>query len=176
MSDLQIREAVPADVESLAATGQRLFVGTYGDISGADDLAAHVDDYFGETAVARELERDGVRYLLAMDGDDIAGFLKLRRSDIPKSVPAETALEVQQLYVSPDQQRRGIGRRLMDHAVEIARETPVQGLWLSVWEEADWAIKFYLRYGYRTVGTTDFWLGESHYEDFLMWLPAGSDH
>ena len=176
MSDLQIRDATPADTERLATTGQRLFIATYGDISGADDLAAHVDDYFGEPAIAAELQRDGVRYLLAMDRDEIAGFLKLRHSTIPKSVPADDALEVQQLYVSPDQQRRGIGRRLMDRAVEIVFEAAVQGLWLSVWEEADWAIKFYQRYGFQTVGTTDFWLGDSQYNDFLMWFPAEVDH
>ena len=103
MPDLQIREAVAGDIERLAATGQRLFIATYGHISGAEDMAAHVDDYFSERAVATELERDGVRYLLAIDGKAIAGFLKLRRNEIPKSVPALTALEVQQLYVSPVQ-------------------------------------------------------------------------
>jgi ribosomal protein S18 acetylase RimI-like enzyme len=176
MSDLLIREAVTGDIELLAATGQRLFIDTYGDISGAEDLAAHMDDYFSERVVAAELGRDGVRYLLAIDGQAIVGFLKLRQDQIPKSVPAVTALEVQQLYVSPDQQRRGIGRQLMDRAVRIAREVAVQGLWLSVWEEADWAIRFYQRYGYSTVGTSDFWLGDSHYNDFLMWFSADADH
>ena len=176
MSDLQIREAVAGDIERLAATGQRLFIATYGHISGAEDMAAHVDDYFSEGAVATELERDGVRYLLALDDEEIVGFLKLRDNEIPKSVPAVTALEVQQLYVSPHQQRRGIGRMLMDQAVEIVHELSVQGLWLSVWEEADWAIRFYQRYGYQTVGTTDFWLGDSQYNDFLMWFSADADH
>lgn len=175
MSDLQIRDAVTDDVDNLAATGQRLFIAAYGNISGAEDIAAHVDDFFSETAVARELQRRGVRYLLALDGAEIAGFLKLRQDAIPKSVPAERALEVQQLYVAPDQQRRGIGRRLMDRAVAIARDVSMQGLWLSVWEEADWAIRFYQRYGFHTVGTTDFWLGDSHFNDFLMWLPAAAD-
>lgn len=176
MSDLQIRDAVPGDAVQLAVTGQRLFIAAYGKISGADDLAAHVDDYFGETVVARELRQNGIRYLLAMDEGEIAGFLKLRSGEIPKSVAADKAVEVQQLYVSPDQQRRGIGRLLMDRAVEIALEAAAQGLWLSVWEEADWAISFYQRYGFRTVGTTDFWLGDSHYNDFLMWFPAEVDH
>jgi ribosomal protein S18 acetylase RimI-like enzyme len=175
MTDLQIREAVTGDIERLAATGRRLFVASYGNISGAEDLAAHVDDYFSDSTVAAELGRDGVRYLLAIDDEAIVGFLKLRQNEVPKSVPAVTALEVQQLYVSPDQQRRGIGRMLMDRAVEFARAASVQGLWLSVWEEADWAIRFYRRYGFSTVGTADFWLGDSHFNDFLMWLAASAD-
>ena len=60
----------------------------------------------------------------------------------------------------------------MDHAIVIAKQRSDEGVWLSVWQEADWAIKFYEAYGFRIVGTTDFWLGESKYMDYLMWLPT----
>lgn len=175
MNAIEIRDATADDIQSVAAAGRRLFTASYGNISGADDLAAHIDDYFSESAVAGEFGREGVRYLLAMDGDEIAGFLKLRRSPIPDDVPLENALEVQQLYVSPNQQRRGIGRLLTDRAVSIAREQQIDGLWLSVWQEAHWAVRFYQAYGYHMSGTADFWLGKSHFTDFLMWLPSDGD-
>lgn len=170
MTSIEIRAGTDADVEALAETGRRLFTAAYGNISGADDLAAHVDDYFSEATVSSELGRDDVQYDLAMDGDDIVGFLKTRRSPVPNQVPLSNGIEVQQLYVSPDQQRKGIGRMLTDRAVSIAREWGADGLWLSVWQEADWAVNFYRAYGYRTVGTADFWLGRSHFTDFLMCL------
>lgn len=172
MPSIVIRKATDADVEILAETGKRLFTAAYGNISGADDLAAHVDDYFSVAAVARELQREDVQYHLAMDGDDIVGFLKIRRSPVPKDVPFSNGIEVQQLYVSPNQQRRGIGRLLTDCAVSITRAQSADGLWLSVWQEADWAVKFYRAYGYRTVGTAVFRLGKSRFTDFLMCLPV----
>ena len=155
MASIEIRAGTDADIEALAETGRRLFTAAYGNISGADDLAAHVDDYFSVAAVA----------------SDIVGFLKTRRSVAPNQVPLVDGIEVQQLYVAPDQQRKGIGRMLTDRAVSIARERGADGLWLSVWQEADWAVNFYRAYGYRTVGTADFWLGRSHFTDFLMCLP-----
>ena len=170
MTSIEIRAGTDADIEALAETGRRLFTAAYGNISGADDLAAHVDDYFSVATVASELQREEVQYDLAMDGDDIVGFLKTRRSASPNQVPLSNGIEVQQLYVSPDQQRKGIGRMLTDRAVSIAREQGADGLWLSVWQEADWAVNFYRAYGYRTVGTADFWLGRSHFTDFLMCL------
>ncbi len=175
MTSFEIRAATSADAEVLAKAGRRLFTAAYGNIAGADDLAAHVDDFFSAEIVASELERDDVHYRLAMDGDDIVGFLKIRRSAIPDQVPLANGIEVQQLYVSPDQQRKGIGRLLTDCAVSIVREEAADGLWLSVWQEADWAINFYRAYGYRTVGTADFWLGRSHFTDFLMCLPSASE-
>jgi ribosomal protein S18 acetylase RimI-like enzyme len=171
MTSIEIRAGADADIEVLAETGRKLFTAAYGNISGADDLAAHIDDYFSVAAVTSELQREGVQYDLAMDGDDIVGFLKTRRSATPDQVPLSNGIEVQQLYVSQDQQRKGIGRMLTDRAVSIAREQGADGLWLSVWQEADWAVNFYRAYGYRTVGTTVFRLGKSRFTDFLMCLP-----
>lgn len=171
MTSIEIRAGTDADIVALAETGRKLFTAAYGNISGADDLAAHVDDFFSVAAVESELRREGVQYELAMDGGDIAGFLKIRRSSTPNQVPLSNGIEVQQLYVSPDQQRKGIGRMLTDRAVSIAHERGADGLWLSVWQEADWAVSFYRACGYRTVGTADFWLGRSHFTDFLMCLP-----
>ena len=174
MSPVTISRADAGQAELLSATGRRLFVQTYGNISGAEDLAAHVDETFGEPAVRAELAKPGVKYFLASDEGDVAGFLKVRVCDVPAVVPAETALEVQQLYVDTDHQRRGIGRSLMSEALNVALESGLEGVWLSVWEEAPWAIHFYQDYGFHTVGTTDFWLGRSKYNDYVMWLPASA--
>lgn len=171
MATIEVRRATVDDVKALAEAGRRLFTAAYGNISGAEDLATHIDDYFSIGAVASEIETEGVQYHLAMYRDVIAGFLKLRRGAIPKQVPLANGFEVQQLYVAPDHQRKGIGRLLSDRAVVVAREEDSDGLWLSVWQEADWAVNFYRSYGYHTVGTADFWLGKSRFTDLLMCLP-----
>ena len=41
-------------------------------------------------------------------------------------------------------------------------------LWLTVWERADWARRFYLRCGFKEVGVTYFKLGSSDQTDILM--------
>ena len=168
---IDIRDATGADVGALSATGRRLFIQAYGNIAGAEDLAAHVEEYFGESVVAAEFAKPDVQYLLAMDEHEIAGFMKIRQSAIPACVPAGKAIEVQQLYVRARHQRKGIGRLLTDRAVSIAQQDGFEGLWLSVWQDADWAVEFYRAYGYQVMGTTDFRLGQSRYTDFLMWLP-----
>ena len=174
MTDIRISSSSMADVGVLSSTGRRLFVQAYGEISGAEDLAAHVDEYFSEQAVANEIGKKDVQYFLASDGDDVAGFLKIRRGEIPDAVPASAATEVQQLYVDAVHQRKGIGRLLMDHAITVAKQKSDDGVWLSVWQDADWAISFYEAYGFWIVGTTDFRLGGSSYTDYLMWLPTDS--
>ena len=98
-------------------------------------------------------------------------FLKIRADYIPDAVPASEATEVQQIYVDELHQRKGVGGRLMDQAVAVARQRGHEGIWLSVWQEADWAVGFYEAYGFHAVGTTVFQLGAARYTDNLMWLP-----
>lgn len=169
-SPLRLVDARVADAEALSTAGQRLFTQAYGPHSEPDDLAVHVEQYFGHDSVTAELQEPDVTYTMAFDGDTIAGFLKIRRGPSPDAVAAADAVEVQQLYVDAERQRRGVGRALMDRAVSVALEEGRAGLWLSVWQDADWATAFYKAYGFRAVGTADFWLGRTRYIDFLMWV------
>jgi len=168
---IRLVDAVGADADALSEAGGRLFEQAYGGYSSADDLAAHVREYFGRDTVAAELQKPDVRYTIARDGDAIAGFVKMRRGAAPDSIPAADAIEVQQLYVDAAWHRKGVGRALMDRAAAAAREQACEGLWLSVWQHADWATAFYEAYGFRTTGTAEFWLGRTCYKDYLMWLP-----
>jgi len=132
-SEIRLVAAVVADAAALSTAGERLFVQAYGRYSPANDLAAHVREYFGPETVAAELQNPDVRYTIAWGGDAIAGFIKMRSGDAPETIPAGDTLEVQQLYVDAAWQRKGVGRVLMDWAVAAAREQGRAGLWLSVW-------------------------------------------
>jgi len=172
-SGIRLVAATGLDADVLSQAGERLFVQAYGSYSPADDLATHVREYFGRDSVAAELQKPDVLYSIARDGDAIAGFVKIRLGAAHDIIPAADAIEVQQLYVDAAWQRKGVGSALMDWAVSAAREQGCAGLWLSVWQHADWATKFYQAYGFRQVGTAKFWLGRTCFMDYLMWLSLG---
>ena len=159
-----------ADADALSNAGERFFVQSYGAYSPADDLETHVRQHFGRDTVAAQLRRAEVSYTIACREDAIAGFVKICRGPAPKAIPASDALEVVQLYVDTVWQREGVGRSLMDWAVATARKEGRAGLWLSVWQDADWATAFYEAYGFRRVGTAEFWLGRTRFDDYLMWF------
>ena len=167
-----VRLAGTADVAVLVDVGQTSFRQAYEDWSEPDDLEAHLNEYFSEKAVLEAMQTPDCRYLLASNNDKPAGFVKIRDGEIPDTVPANRALELQQVYVNPDQQRSGIGGRLLAAALQYAAEQSADGVWLSVWEDAPWAINAYLKHGFRQVGTVDFPLGATVYNDLLMWCPV----
>ena len=173
MSELPVvRAAGIDDVEQLSSTGSGAFRDAYGASAPESDIAQHVDAHFGVDAIYAEVQRSDVEYFMATDDGECAGFVKLRASPPPSDIRAETALEVQQLYVASSYQRKGVGRLLMNRVVQHARERAVDGIWLTVWSEAEWATGFYRRYGFSERGKVPFYLGSTKHVDYVMWLPT----
>ncbi len=167
-----MRAAAAADAPAIAAVGTRAFRAAYGPSTRAEDAAVHLERYFSVAAVRRALARAGCRYLVAESGSTIVGYAQLRNGKPPGDVPARKAIEVGQLYVAPDRQRLGAGRALIEAAGEIASAEAADGIWLTTWEDADWAIAFYTGVGFSRVGSADFQVGATHYRDALLWLPV----
>lgn len=172
MGEISVRRAGAEDATTLARVGREAFWNAYADFSDPADMQIHLDEHFTTVAVAQELGKATVDYRMAMHGEDCVGLIKLRPNAPPESVPADKVLEVQQLYVASSAQRLGVGRRLMDEAMRIARDADIEGIWLSVWADADWATAFYLKCGYERVCDIPFDLGETRFIDWLMWKPA----
>ena len=170
---LKIRFANAADAPELAAIGSRVFWDAYGGTAPDDDIADHVEGYFSESVVRAEISRPDVTYFMASEDGRCAGLVKMRDSDVPALVLADSAVEVQQLYVSMDFQRRGVGALLLDAVVAATRMRGIDGIWLSVWTDADWATKFYFKYGFESRGEIPFMLATTEFIDHLMWLPVG---
>lgn len=168
-AQVSVRQADLNDVAVLADIGLASFRTAYESWSEPDDLEAHLQEHFSEAAVRDALGMPDCCYLLASIGDDGAGFVKTRDGDRPGQLPTGNVLELAQVYVHPDRQRFGIGGKLLAAAFNYAREQALDGVWLSVWEDAPWAVNCYLKYGFEQVGTIDFQLGKTTYNDLLMW-------
>jgi ribosomal protein S18 acetylase RimI-like enzyme len=110
-------------------------------------------------------------YLLATIDGHGGGIAKYCRAPCPVSGGDDNAFALKQLYVLDSAQGNGLGRRLVSNLEDIARRAKANGIWLSVWESADWATGFYRSIGFEEIGKVDFKLGKATYTDSLMWMP-----
>jgi len=167
--DVEICAAAMENAVTLSAVGCASFKAAYEGTAGAEDLLSHLETYFSVTAIEEELVMAGRRYLMALIDGEATGFVKIREGEQPAVIPGSSALELQQVYVLPDKQRHGVGGQLIEAVVDIARSENADGLWLSVWVDAPWAVSAYRKNGFKAVGTAAFRLGKTRYEDLLMW-------
>ena len=167
--EISVREASIEDAAILAHIGSSSFRDAYEPHSNADDLELHIGDYFTLAAVRNEIGQHGRRYVLAVVDGEPAGIAKFRKAPCPVPGGNDNAIELQQLYVLATMQGHGLGRHLMDYVCKAAEQHAAAGVWLSAWEFADWAIRFYERNGFAAIGKVEFGLGATTYTDLLMW-------
>jgi len=171
-TQIDIREAGTTDAEALARVGAESFAATYSATTTPGDIAAHVAAHFSAGTIREAMAQSDCHYFLASVDSQPAGILKLRSNQCPDPVPDPNAIELQLLYILPAFQRFGLGRRLVDVAIQKTTALGRASIWLSAWEGADWAINFYTKVGFQKVGTQAFKVGQTAYTDLLLWRPV----
>ena len=140
-----IRSARPEDAAALVELGAAVGSEDGGWLLSSDGWRSAAD----ERRYLRALKRyaDAAVYV-AVDGEDVVGRLSLARDPNPASRHVADL----GLMVAASHRRRGIGRALLEQAVQWARAADVRKLELHVfpWNEA--AIVLYERFGFEREG------------------------
>ena len=103
-----------------------------------------ISDPWSEHRIASELENELSLWLVALDGDAVAGYVG------SQSVLGET--DMMNIAVSPDYRRQGIGERLVTELVSWLKARGSHSLMLEVRASNLPAQKLYEKLGFQTVG------------------------
>jgi len=169
---VRLRPALPVDADALAALGRESFVAKFGHLYRPEDLAAFLAESHSPEKAAKEIADAGMAIMLAEDEDGaLLGFCKLvLDSSLKEHGTARRPLELKQLYTAPARTGGGIGARLMDWVLDLARERGADEVQLSVWSENEGAQRFYARYGFAKIADITFAVGEQIDHEYLFAL------
>lgn len=145
---ITVREARPADAAALLTYIRRVFAEPGVNlITAPDEFQLTVD---GETRFIAELAAaDNSLYLLAEHDGEIIGQLTLQGGK-RRSIHHATTLGI---TVAKEWRGQGVGRRLMDRAIEYARASGViKRVELHVFTRNQPAIHLYEQFGFETEG------------------------
>ena len=166
--DIHLRTATADDAAALAEFGARTFRDTFAWYNTEPDMASYLAGAFSPESQAREVADSSGLFLLAEVEGALAGYARLRRGDAPAGVVGERPLELVRFYADAPWIGRGIGSRLMEASLAVAREWDRDVAWLDVFSENPVAIAFYERWGFSVVGRQSFLLGEDVQDDLVM--------
>ena len=158
----------PDDAARLAHLAATAFRETYLAANDPDAIEAYVVRGLTTESYARALTdtRCELHWLLR-DGEPV-GYLKLNLEGAQTEPDLGDGLEIEQVYLLAAHQGHGLGRTLIEVALDAARRHRLPHVWLGVWEANERAIAFYRSQGFEAFGQHTFRLGDEEQVDLLM--------
>lgn len=98
----------------------------------------------------------------------ITGYLKVNINEAQSEETRGDSLEIERIYIKREFQKYGLGKYLLNKAMEIAIEHNKRKIWLGVWDKNDNAIAFYKKLGFVQTGAHSFYMGDEEQIDYIM--------
>ncbi|MFY9902388.1 MAG: N-acetyltransferase [Trichococcus sp.] len=170
---IRLKKCGSEDLADLQAIGIETFTDTFADHNTPEDLQAYLDKAYDPEKLREELSTAGSTFYFLYDGAKLAGYMKINVEEALTEDMAADSLEVERIYIHPDFKRRGLGKYLIDKAIESARAQAKELIWLGVWEHNVNAIAFYEKMGFIHTGSHSFFMGDDEQTDFIMTKKLG---
>jgi GNAT superfamily N-acetyltransferase len=165
---VQIRQARAEDAALIADMSRRTFYDAFADQNTPEDIAQYMDTQFSRESLMAEVGMPGNIFLLAyLDGQPV-GYARLLEHEAPPGMGEGPAAEIVRIYAEQSAIGKGVGKSLMQYALDLAREKGKNWVWLGVWEHNHRAIAFYTKWGFEKFGDHPFILGSDKQTDWWM--------
>jgi diamine N-acetyltransferase len=162
------RKATLDDVAILVKVSVKTFRDTFAEVNTKEDMKAYLAKAFSRDQLIKELNDAASTFLLALDGDTVVGYAKLKEGEGPSELNGERGIEIERIYTLKDYLGKRVGKLLMQTCLDLAAERGYKLVWLGVWEYNPRAIAFYEKWGFKKFGSHPFLLGNDLQTDLLM--------
>ena len=146
---ITIRKATTADLSLLFTTCRQSYSENFSHHWNKGGLEWYLEKVYAMDSIATDLRGEEINYFIAFHDQNPVGFMKLNlKSNLPDR-PPEQGMEIEKLYFLPHYQGRGIGKKLISIAFDIAKRLEKKIVWLGVIDSNESAIEFYKKSGFR---------------------------
>lgn len=141
--DFSLRPASEDDIPLIRSLADRIWRACFPAFISRAQIDYMLERMYAPGVLRREL-REGVSWEIAFMGDRPIGYLSCAAAE-------DGALKLHKAYLLPEFQGKGLGRRLIDRARQIARQAGAPALRLQVNRRNAAAIRAYERSGFAVV-------------------------
>jgi len=156
------------DLLKLQEISYETFNETFKHQNSPEIITAYLERAFNLKQLEKELSNISSQFFFVYFNNEVAGYLKINTNDAQSEEMGDESLEIERIYIKNKFQKHGLGKYLLNKAMEIAIERNKKKIWLGVWEENGNAIAFYKKMGFVQTGTHSFSMGNEEQTDFIM--------
>ncbi|GMQ30562.1 GNAT family N-acetyltransferase [Algoriphagus confluentis] len=165
---ISIRKAIPSDLADLLHMARTAFLQAFTAGNKPENVEAYLAEAFTLNQFEKELANPASTFFVAELEGEIIGYTKVNQVPAQTDIHDPESLEIARLYVLEEHLGSGFGKRLLDTAIDFAKQNQKKYLWLGVWEHNPRAIRFYEKNGLRIFGSHPFPFGDEIQTDYLM--------
>lgn len=159
---MTILEATPKDVQLIQDLAYKIWPNTYGEILSAAQLKFMLHKFYALYALENQMNK-GQNFLFIEENKIIYGF-----ASYELNYESSTKTKIHKLYVLPETQGKGMGKKLVYCIEKIAVKNANDRLLLNV-NRFNKAIGFYEKLEFKIIQTVDIEIGNGYLmEDYCM--------
>jgi diamine N-acetyltransferase len=170
---INIKKCTLEDLSILQEVSYETFNETFKEQNSPENMKAYLERAFNLKQLEKELFNTSSQFFLVYFNHEVAGYLKVNTNDAQSEEMGDESLEIERIYIKSNFQKHGLGKHLLNKAIEIAMEHNKKKIWLGVWEKNEHAISFYQKMGFVQTGTHSFYMGDEEQIDFIMTKKQG---
>lgn len=152
MINLKIEKISISEVEKFSEVATRAYFDHYRHLW-YDEGEWYAHKCFNISQLSKELSDDKNKFFFAILDENIVGFLKIRPEN-QLTGQEENGFEVERIYLTNETTGKGVGRKLMEFAIEMASQQNKDYVWLKAMDSSQNAIRFYESLGFEVCGTS----------------------
>lgn len=165
---VEIKKCNIEDLQTLQEISKETFYDAFKDQNSTENMKAYLESAFSLNQLKKELTNISSQFFFVIFHNEIVGYLKLNTGDAQSEKMGDESLEIERIYLKGKVQKNGLGKLLINKAIDIAIESNKKKIWLGVWEKNENAIAFYQKMGFVQTGTHSFYMGDEEQLDFIM--------
>lgn len=165
---INIKKCTIEDLCTLQEISYETFNETFKHQNSPENMNAYLERAFNLKQLENELANISSQFFFVYFHHEVAGYLKVNTNDAQSEKMGDESLEIERIYIKKKFQKHGLGKYLLNKAVEIAMKRNKKKVWLGVWEKNENAIAFYKKMGFVQTGAHSFYMGDEEQIDFIM--------
>ena len=157
-----IVKASEKDFKLLAGIGKKTFIESHGESADKKEIDTYVNEKNSCDFFQHELADSKNIYHIIYYNEIPAGYSKIILNSPHENIPALHVTKLERLYLLKEFYELKLGLGLFKFNVELSKKNNQAGMWLFTWKQNVRAINFYLKNGFKIIGSYDFKLSETH--------------
>lgn len=165
---IHVKKCTLDEIGLLQKISIETFNETFADQNTAENMKAYLDKAFRVEKLEQELLNAHSQFYFIYLNEKLAGYLKVNTNAAQTEAMGNDSLEIERIYIRKQYHKQGLGKHLLNKAIDIALEQHNNKIWLGVWEKNKNAIAFYTLMGFKQTGSHTFHMGDEDQMDFIM--------